>query len=55
VGNLPEGAAFITTFSAGIPVGVAPERVKAVQAFLNFLNAPEAATTKLAQGMTPLA
>jgi molybdate transport system substrate-binding protein len=55
VGNLPEGAAFITTFSAGIPVRVAPERVKAVQAFLNFLNAHETATTKLAQGMTPLA
>jgi molybdate transport system substrate-binding protein len=55
VGNLPEGAAFITTFSAGIPVGVAPERVKLVQAFLNFLNAPETAAMKLAQGMTPLA
>ncbi len=55
VGNLPEGAAFITTFSAGIPVGVAPERVKAVQAFLNFLNAPETAATKRAQGMSPLA
>ncbi len=55
VGNLPEGAAFITTFSAGIAVGLAPERVKAVQAFLNFLNAPETAATKLAQGMIPLA
>lgn len=55
VGNLPEGAAFITTFSAGIPVGLAPERVTAVQAFLNFLNAPESAATKLAQGMNPLA
>jgi molybdate transport system substrate-binding protein len=55
VGNLPEGAAFITTFSAGIPVGVAPERVDAVHAFLNFLNAPETAATKLAQGMSPLA
>jgi molybdate transport system substrate-binding protein len=54
VGKLPEGAAFITTFSAGIPVGVAPERMKAVQAFLNFLNAPETATTKLGQGMSPL-
>ena len=55
VGNLPEGAAFITTFSAGIPMAVAPERVKAVQAFLDFLNAPDTAATKLAQGMSPLA
>jgi molybdate transport system substrate-binding protein len=55
VGNLPEGAAFITTFSAGIPVGVAPGRANAVQAFLNFLNAPETASMKLAKGMSPLA
>lgn len=55
LGNLPEGAAFITTFSAGIPVAVAPERVKLVQAYLNFLSAPESAEMKLAQGMTPLA
>jgi molybdate transport system substrate-binding protein len=54
VGNLPEGAAFITTFSAGIPTGLAPERVKAVQAFLNFLNTPETAATKLGQGMNPI-
>jgi molybdate transport system substrate-binding protein len=55
VGNLPEGAAFITTFSAGIPAGVAPERGKAVQAFLGYLTAPETAAAKLAQGMNPLA
>jgi molybdate transport system substrate-binding protein len=55
VGHLPEGAVFITTFSAGIPVGVAPERVEAVQAFLNFLKSPDTAATKLAQGMNPLA
>jgi molybdate transport system substrate-binding protein len=54
VGNLPQGAAFITTFSAGIPLGVAPERVEAVRAFLSYLNAPETATTKLAHGMNPL-
>ncbi len=54
VGNLPEGAAFITTFSAGIPMGLAPERVKAVQAFLDFLKSSETAATKLAQGMNPL-
>jgi molybdate transport system substrate-binding protein len=54
VGNLPEGAAFITTFSAGIPVGLLPERVKVTQVFLNFLNAPETEAAKLAQGMSPL-
>jgi molybdate transport system substrate-binding protein len=54
VGNLPEGAAFITTFSAGIPVGVAPERVKAVQAFIDFLKSSETTAIKLAQGMNPL-
>jgi molybdate transport system substrate-binding protein len=54
VGNLPEGAAFITTFSAGIPTGLAPERVKAVQIFLEFLKSSETAATKLAQGMSPL-
>jgi molybdate transport system substrate-binding protein len=55
VGNLPEGAAFITTFSAGIPVSVAPERIQAVQAFLDFLKSPETAAAKLALGMNPLA
>jgi molybdate transport system substrate-binding protein len=55
VGNLPEGAAFITTFSAGIPVGLSPERVNAVQTFLDFLNFSDTAAMKLAQGMTPLA
>lgn len=55
VGILPQGAAFITTFSAGILSAVAPERVKLVQAYLNFLRAPETAEIKLAQGMTPLA
>jgi molybdate transport system substrate-binding protein len=55
VGNLPEGAAFITTFSAGVPADLAAERVKAVQAFLNFLNAPDVAALKLAQGMSPIA
>jgi molybdate transport system substrate-binding protein len=55
LGNLPEGVAFITTFSAGIPTGLVPERVKTVKAFLAFLNAPEAASSKLAHGMNPLA
>lgn len=54
VGNLPEGVAFITTFSAGIPTALAPERVTLVRTFLNFLNAPENAGTKLAQGMKPI-
>lgn len=55
VGNLPEGAALITTFSSGIPAGLAIERVHAVRAFQDFLESPETAATKLAQGMNPLA
>jgi molybdate transport system substrate-binding protein len=56
VGNLPEGSAFITTFSAGIPKGVASERAQAVQAFLDFLKSPESAGMKQEQeqGMRPL-
>ncbi len=54
VGNLPEGAAFITTFSAGIPIGLASERVKVVQSFLDFLKSPETALIKVQQGMIPL-
>jgi molybdate transport system substrate-binding protein len=54
VGNLPEGAAFITTFSAGIPTGLAPDKVTAVQAFLSFLQSPETAAIKIEQGMRPL-
>jgi molybdate transport system substrate-binding protein len=55
LGNLPEGAAFITTFSAGIPAGLDAQRTQAVRGFLEFLNSPETATTKLAHGMSPLA
>jgi molybdate transport system substrate-binding protein len=55
MGNLPEGAAFITTFSAGIPMGVAPERVKLVLAFLDFLKSPDVASIKVQQGMSPFA
>jgi molybdate transport system substrate-binding protein len=55
VGTLPGGAAFITTFSAGILTGVTPERAQAVQAFLDFLKSPETASMKLEQGMNPLA
>lgn len=50
VGTLPEGAAFITTFSAGrcpgpAPAGVAP--------WLAFLNSTEAAEIKRRHGMQP--
>jgi molybdate transport system substrate-binding protein len=54
VGNLPEGAAFITTFSAGIPAGLAPDQVARVQAYLQYLQSPGAAAIKTAQGMRPL-
>jgi molybdate transport system substrate-binding protein len=54
VGNLPEGAAFITTFSAGIPAGLAPDQVARVQAYLQYLQSPDAAAIKIAHGMRPL-
>lgn len=54
VGNLPEGAAFITTFSAGIPAGLAPDQVARAQAYLQYLKSPDAAAIKVAQGMRPL-
>lgn len=54
VGNLPEGAAYITTFSAGIPSGIAPERFKTVQSYLNYLASTETDAIKRALGMHPL-
>jgi molybdate transport system substrate-binding protein len=54
VGNLPEGAAFITTFSAGIPASLASDQVARVQAYLQYLQSPGAAAIKTAQGMRPL-
>ena len=51
VGNLPDDCAFITTFSAAVPVG---ENNAAAQEFLQFLNAPPAANIKQNQGMTAI-
>lgn len=51
VGNLPEGAACITTFSAGIPVGIEPDKAKLVKAYMHFLQSPETAAMKTALGM----
>ncbi len=46
-GHLPDDCAFITTFSAGVPVGARSE----VLAFLAFLNANELIATKQKHGM----
>jgi molybdate transport system substrate-binding protein len=50
VGTLPDGAAFITTFSAGLCAG--PTDV-GVLAWLAFLNSAEAAEVKRRHGMQP--
>ena len=50
VGTLPEGAAFITTFSAGLCPGPADA---GVAPWLAFLNSPEAAEVKRRHGMQP--
>jgi molybdate transport system substrate-binding protein len=50
VGNLPDEVAFITTFSAGVPVGASN-----ATAFLRFLNASETASIKQHQGMSAIA
>jgi molybdate transport system substrate-binding protein len=50
VGTLPDGAAFITTFSAGMCPGPADV---GVLAWLAFLNSAEAADVKRRHGMQP--
>ena len=50
VGTLPEGAAFVTTFSAGRSPGPAHA---GTQALLAFLAGPEAGAVKQRHGMTP--
>jgi molybdate transport system substrate-binding protein len=50
VGTLPEGAAFITTFSAGLCPGPADA---GVASWLAFLNSAEAAEVKRRHGMQP--
>ncbi len=53
LGNLPDEVAYITTFSAGIPVNTSAESVAAVKTFLNFANSAQAAPIKQSQGMNP--
>ncbi len=51
LGTLPAGAAFITTFSAGLPPGSA--QPEAVREMLAFMNSADAAETKRRHGMEP--
>jgi molybdate transport system substrate-binding protein len=54
VGQLPAEVAFITTFSAGLPIALTRDvaRKQAVKAFLEFLTSPEVGAIKQRQGMT---
>ena len=53
VGCLPAEVAFITTFSAGIPIALAdqPDRQRAAQGFLTFLSHADARPIKQRHGM----
>ncbi|TAG27348.1 MAG: ABC transporter substrate-binding protein [Burkholderiales bacterium] len=51
LGTLPEDIAYITTFSAGIPIHASSPA--AVEQFLAFLNSAQAIPIKESQGMTP--
>jgi molybdate transport system substrate-binding protein len=51
LGTLPAGAAFITTFSAGLPP--ACTQPEAVREMLAFMNSAEAAVVKRRHGMEP--
>jgi molybdate transport system substrate-binding protein len=53
LGHLPDEIAYITTFSAGIPVNASPEAKAAIQQFLAFTNSARATPIKQSQGMTP--
>jgi molybdate transport system substrate-binding protein len=53
LGNLPDEIAYITTFSAGIPVNASPDSVAPIQQFLAFANSSEAISLKQSQGMSP--
>lgn len=53
LGTLPEELAYITTFSAGIPIQTSSEARAAVQQFLIFLNSAQAISIKQSQGMSP--
>ena len=54
LGQLPAPVAFITTFSAGLRVGLSTQAVKAAHSLLEFLNSADAAPIKLRNGMTPI-
>ena len=53
VGCLPDDVAYITTFSAGIPIALAdqPDRQRAAQGFLTFLSHADARPIKQRHGM----
>lgn len=53
LGNLPDEVAYITTFSAGIPVNTSAESAAAVKTFLSFANSAQSVHIKQSQGMTP--
>ncbi len=52
LGLLPGSTAFITTFSAGVPVHTA--RANEVRALLDFFNSPDAVAVKRRHGMEPI-
>ena len=57
VGTLPPGCQIVTTFSAGVPVGVAAGSPQAAQvrALLDWLASPATVEAKRQQGMAPAA
>jgi molybdate transport system substrate-binding protein len=53
LGNLPDEVAYVTTFSAGIPINASHDAKAAIQQFLAFANSSDAIPLKHSQGMTP--
>ncbi len=51
LGNLPDEVAYITTFSAGIPINASLESKTFIQQFLTFANSAQAIPIKQSQGM----
>lgn len=56
LGVLPTEVEYTTRFSSGIPIALSKEaqRLKEVQAFIDFLKAPNVDTIKVEQGMSPI-
>lgn len=54
LGTLPQDVAYITTFSAGIPVHASAASEQAVEQFLALANSLQAASIKQSQGMSPV-